>query len=752
MSILGNRVTRREDPALLRGESQFVDDVKPEGAAYVTYVRSTMAYARLTEIDVAEAKSAPGVLAIVTAADIEYGERPAAHPLLNQDMGRPILAGDIVRFVGEPILAIVTEHEYQAQDAAELVFIDYDPLDAVIDPRESLKNETILHEAAGTNIAFHLDTGENMPDFDSCDVVIEQAMTNQRLAPAPLECRTAACEWKDGRLIQYCSGQGSYDVRDALAGFYELEPGEVRVISKDVGGSFGSKSGAYPEELLLGDLSRRVGRPVFWAESRSESMTNLAHGRAQLQTAKMGGMNDGTITAYQLDIVQDAGAYPAFGALLPFMTMHMLSAVYTVQDVRMNADSAMTNTNPVAAYRGAGRPEAAAAFERALDMFAAEIGMDPAEVRYKNFIDKDAFPYTTPTGTTYDVGNYAGALDLVLEKSDYKALRAEQAERRASGDAKQIGIGLSAYVEVTAFGGGTSYGSVELRNDGTVLGRTGSSPYGQGHHTAWAMLVSERMGIDMEKIEIIHGDTDLVPKGEFTGGSRSLQLSGSSMDNAAAQVVELAKQKAADRLEAAVEDVVLDKIDGKFHVQGSPTASVTWDELAAEQDENDILSAISDFKADSATYPFGAHLVVVEVDTETGGVELKRIIACDDAGTILNPLLVEGQVHGGLAQGIAQAIFEEVQFDEWGTPLTSNLGDYTVPSATEMPMFERIPMETPTHVNPLGAKGIGESGTIGSTPAVHNAVVDAVAHLGVSHIQMPTTPQRIWNAIQEAKA
>ncbi len=488
---------------------------------------------------------------------------------------------------------------------------------------------------------------------------------------------------------------------------------------------------------------------MFWAESRTESMMNLAHGRAQHQTVKLGGMNDGTITAYELSIVQDSGAYPAFGTLLPFMSMHMLSGVYKFTDVRMTSDSAITNTTPVAAYRGAGRPEAAAALERSLDIFAGEIGMDPADVRKKNYVDADSFPYTTPTGTTYDVGNYRGTLDHVLEAGDYAKLRAEQAERRASGDAKQIGIGLSSYVEVTAFGGGTEYAKIEMRDDGSVLARTGSSPYGQGHHTAWAMLISERMGIDMDKIEVIHGDTDLIEKGDFTGGSRSLQLAGSSIDNAAAQVVELAKQKAADQMEAAVEDVVLDKIDGRFHVQGTPTAGVTWEELAA--DYSDVLSAISDFKADSATYPFGSHLAVVEVDTETGGVEVKRMLACDDAGKILNPLLVDGQVHGGLLQGVAQAIFEEMQYDEYGNPLTSSLADYLMPSATEVPMFERIPMETPTHVNPLGAKGIGESGTIGATPAVHNAVVDAVSHLGVRHIQMPTTPERVWTAIQDAQ-
>ncbi len=750
MSILGNRVTRREDPPLLRGQAQFVDDMALPGSTHVTFVRSTMAYAHITEIDTDEAKKSPGVLAVVTDADIDLPDQLPPHPFINQDMTRPLLARGMVRFVGEPIVAIVTEHEYQGLDAAELVFVDYDPLDAIIDPRESLTSDTILHEAAGTNTSFHIETGPDSPDFNACDVVIEQAITNQRLAPVPLEPRTAAAHWHEGRLIQFTSSQGPHPVRDRLAESYGLEKDQVRVISKDVGGSFGSKSGQYPEEVILGELSRRVGRPVFWAETRSESMMNLAHGRAQLQTIKLGGMNDGTITAYELNIVQDSGAYPAFGALLPFMTMHMLSGVYKFTDVRMSADSTMTNTTPIAAYRGAGRPEAAAALERSLDIFAGEIGMDPADVRKKNFVDPDAFPYTTPTGTTYDVGNYRGALDHVLEAGDYTKLRAEQAERRASGATKQIGIGLSAYVEVTAFGGGTEYGKVEMRDDGSVLARTGSSPYGQGHHTAWAMLISERMGIDMDKIEVIHGDTDLIEKGEFTGGSRSLQLAGSSIDNAAAQVVELAKQKAADQLEAAVEDVVLDKIDGRFHVQGTPAAAVTWEELAA--DHADVLSAISDFKADSATYPFGSHLVVVEVDTETGGIDIKRLIACDDAGTILNPLLVDGQVHGGMLQGVAQAIFEEMQYDEYGNPLTSSLADYLMPSATEVPMFERIPMETPTHVNPLGAKGIGESGTIGATPAVHNAVVDAVSHLGVRHIQMPTTPERVWTAIQDAQA
>ena len=755
MSILGNRVLRTEDPKFLTVGGTYVADVElPEHAAHVVFVRSTMAHAELASIDVEDARSAPGVIDVVTGADLDVGPMAPSIGLVNQAMGQPLLAQVRVRHVGEPIAAVVAETVAQGLDAAELVVVDYEPLEPLVDPEAALESDVLLFPEAGTNISLDLQARNLSASFDDCEVVVRQRIHNQRVAPVPIEPRVAAAYWTDeGRLVHYASSQGAHPVRDTLCAVLGLETDQVRVISPDVGGGFGAKGRTYVEEVLVGWLSRRVGRPLMWAETRSENLVAMGHGRAQIQDVEIGGRRDGTITAYRLTVVQDSGAYPSMGAVLPWMTRTMLTGVYDLHNAEFSSRSVVTNTTATAAYRGAGRPEAAAAIERAVDLFAAEIGMDPAEVRRTNLVPSDKFPFTTATGTQYDTGDYRGALDRVLEAAGYEQLRAEQAARRERGDTKVLGIGLSVYVEITGGGGGGEYGSVELLPDGKVLAKTGSSPYGQGHHTAWAMLVADRLGLDIDDVTVVHGDTDEVPSGSVTGGSRSVQIAGSSIHDAAGRLSDLAREKAADMLEAAVDDVVHDTAERRFHVAGTPARSVSWAEVAeaAAADANPLVG-ISDFSQGGATFPFGAHLAVVEVDTETGRAELVRMVACDDAGTILNPLLADGQVHGGLAQGVAQALFEEVRYDDDGNPLTANLGDYAIVTADTLPMFERIQMETPTHLNPLGAKGIGESGTIGATPAVHNAVYDALAHLGVRHVDMPCTPERAWRAIQEATA
>jgi len=478
-------------------------------------------------------------------------------------------------------------------------------------------------------------------------------------------------------------------------------------------------------------------------------MLSMGHGRAQRQRTRMGGTKDGRITAYRLDVVQDSGAYAKAGAVLPYMTRMMAGGVYDIARVQFESHSVVTNTSPTVAYRGAGRPEATAAIERTIDEFARVCGIDPTEVRRRNYLQPSAFPLTTPMGAKYDSGEYEAALDKVLAAADYAGLRAEQRRRRESGDPVQLGIGISSYVETTNPMGGGEYGAVEITADGGAIVRTGSSSHGQGHHTAWAMIVSESTGIPMDRIEFRFGDTEDVDHGGGTGGSRSLQVGGTAARLAAEAVVEKARQLAADMLEAAPEDVVIDTVRGAFHVQGSPQPARTWSELAAVATVP--LFADVDFKPEGATFPFGSHVCVVEVDTETGSVAVVRHVACDDAGTIINPLIVDGQVHGGLAQGIAQALLEEVAYDADGNPVTSNFADYGIISAAELPSFERVVMETPTPRNPLGAKGIGEAGTIGATPAVHNAVIDAVSHLGVTHIDMPCTSFRVWSAIQAAR-
>jgi aerobic carbon-monoxide dehydrogenase large subunit len=748
MSIMGTRVVRTEDPLFLSRGATYTEDLIDErltGALHLTLVRSPLAHAVVTAVGVDEARSAPGVADVVTGADVDLA--PAllfggAH----KAMTRAWLATDRVRFVGEPVAAVLTEQSYQGQDAADLVEVDYDPLPALIDVRESLAGENLLFPDAGTNVAVAFDKkpfDEHL--FDGCDVVVSHEIVNQRLAAAPLETRAAAAVWgEDGRLTLWCSTQNAQSTRDEVAGWLGIDAARVHVITPDVGGGFGAKIGADPEFALVAWLAKRTGRPVRWSETRSENMTGMLQGRAQVQTITIGGSRDGDVQAYRLDVLADAGAYPRLGSFLPYFTRMMASGVYDIPKVESRARSVVTTTTSTGAYRGAGRPEATAAIERAMDLFAAEIGMDPVEVRRRNLVPPDAFPYKTPGGATYDTGEYAKALDKVLAAADYPALRAEQAARRARGDDVQMGIGVSVFVEITGGGAFSEDASVEVHPDGTVTVLTGTSPHGQGHATAWAMLASEHLGIPVERITVKHGDTDLIPRGAGTMGSRSLQTGGVAMYQAAGELVELAKQRAADLLEASAED--LEVVDGRVGVRGTDRG-VTLAQLA----ERERLNVDTTFDSGAPSFPFGAHLAVVEVDVESGKAVVDRIVTVDDAGPVLNPLLAEGQRHGGIAQGISQALLEEVVYDTDGNPLTATFADYAFPSAAEMPSFTLVDMATPTHLNPIGAKGIGEAGTIGATPAVQSAVVDAVSHLGVRHIDMPTSPLRIWEAVQAAR-
>lgn len=753
MSILGNRVLRREDPKFLTTGGVYGDDLSYEGALWVTFVRSTMAHARIANLDVTDAKAMPGVVAIYTGGDIDLPPVPAGVPGIPDVMARPVLAKGTVRFVGEAVAAVLTEERYQGEDAAEAVFVDYEPLPAVVDAVSALTTDTLLFPEHGSNVAVPMN--EPLADdlFEGCDVVVRQRVVNQRVAPCPLEVRSGAARWgDDGRLTQWASNQAPHGAKAAIAGLYGLDAELVRVIAPDVGGGFGAKIGLYAEDLVLPWLARATGRPVRWTETRSESMLGLGHGRAQVQDIAIGGTRDGKVLAYRLEVVQDSGAYPSLGAFLPFLTRVMLSGTYDIPKVEFSSASVVTNTTPTVAYRGAGRPEATAAVERAMDLFAAEIGADPAEVRKRNVVANDRFPFTSPTATTYDIGDYGGAIDLALEASGYAELRAEQARRRQEGGSRQIGIGVSSYVEITNGAGPPGeFAKVEILKGGRARVYTGSSPHGQGHETAWVMLASEQLGIPMDDIEFVANDTDLVREGGGTMGSRSLQSGGLAVHEASVTLVERAKALAAEQLEANPEDVVLDKVEGRFHVTGTPAVGRSWADLvdAAGEGAEELLVEHSSAPA-GPTFPFGAHVAVVEVDTETGKVQLTRLIAVDDAGTVINPLLAEGQRHGGLAQGAAQALMEEVRYDADGNPVTSNLADYAMISAAELPSFELVAMATPTPINPLGAKGIGESGTIGSTPAVQSAVVDALSHLGVRHVDMPTTPERVWRAISAA--
>jgi carbon-monoxide dehydrogenase large subunit len=680
-------------------------------------------------------------------------------------MGQPLLATGTVRHVGEAVAVVLTEDPYQGEDAAELVDVDYDPLPAVVDPHDARTDANLLFPDVGTNTVWTMgldgpafSTDGEKEFFDGCEVVVTQQILNQRVAAAPMESRSAAAVWSadeehpDGRLIVWMGNQGAQGTKRRLLGALGLDEAQLRVITPATGGAFGAKFGADSEHAVVAWLARRLDRPVRWSETRSENMVAMTHGRAQIQTVTVGGTREGRVLAYRIEVLQDAGGYPRMGALLPILTGLMAPGVYDIPKVAWGFRTVVTNTTPLGAYRGAGRPEATAGLERAMDIFAAELAMDPAQVRRINMLPAFSEPHTTPSGATYDNGAYEAALDRVLEAADYEGLRTQQRERRQAGGPLQLGIGMAAYVEIT--GSGEEAGppnenaTIEVHPDGSATILTGTSPHGQGHATSWAMIASSELGIPVERIAVHHGDTDLIPKGGGTGGSRSLQLGGAAVQAATRELVDVARTRAADILEANPADLVVDLSRAGLVVKGSPEAEISFADLAAREP----LLVKSSFSSPGPTFPFGAHIAVAEVDVETGKARLLRVIAVDDAGTILNPLIAEGQRHGGIAQGAAQALVEEVVYDADGSPLTSTLADYPFLSITEVPSFELVEMETPTPYNPLGAKGIGEAGTIGSTPAVQNAVVDAVAHLGVRHIDMPTTPERVWDAIQKASA
>jgi carbon-monoxide dehydrogenase large subunit len=753
-SILGTAVRRVEDPELLRGRGTFVDNLARgrSDALHAVFVRSPLAHADLTAIDPSEALAAPGVVGVFTAADLGE-QRVPMFAQANDAVPRFALTGDRVRYVGDPVALVVAETRAQAVDAAELVDVDYEPLPVVVDPETAADEGTPeIHAELPRNVAIRR-LGEGDP-LDDAEVVVRARIENNRLATAPIEGNAILADPTPDaaghRLTVWVSTQHPHLGQRLLAKFTGLDKQEIRVVAPHVGGAFGGKAGISPDHAAVVGAAVALGRPVAWTETRSEAMLSM-HGRGQVQFAELGLTRDGRITGLRARVIGDCGSYAGFGgSFAAGSTRTMGQGPYRIPRVRWDGLSVVTNTSPVGAFRGAGRPEAAALLERLLDLAADELGLAPEEIRRRNFPAPDDFPFETHAGATYDSGDYDLALTEALRLADVDGARAEQARRREAGDARQLGIGLASYVEITGFGG-QELGVVEIHDDGSATVRAGTSAHGQGHATAFSMIVADRLGLDLDRITYEQSDTAVVPRGGGTGGARSLQMGGQAVSQAAGELLEQARALAAELLEAAADDVEV--ADGGLAVRGVPTSSVSWADLAAKAAERgEPLVVSSDFKQEHATFPFGTHVAVVEVDTETGLVTPLRHVAVDDCGRVVNPLLVAGQQHGGAVQGISQALWEEFVYDAEGTPLTSTFADYALPTAADTTSIEAHSTETPTPYNDLGVKGIGEAATIGATPAVQNAVVDALSHLGVRHVDIPCTPARVHAALRAAEA
>ncbi len=739
---------RREDPPLLRGRGTFIDGLQIpdlDGAAHAVFVRSTESHARLIGIDVDDARHAPGVIAIYVGREVNGWPFPPRLPSMNGDMWRPLLAWDVVRFVGEPVAVVIAETRAAAVDAAELVEVDYDPLEPVTDLQHSLTGEVLVHAHAGTNVslAWELDPVA-AEQWEACEVTVEFDLRHPRLAPHPIEPLAGAARWgDDGRCTAWVCSQRPAGAKYVMEHLLGLEPGTVRAIAPDVGGGFGAKGGwgCYPEDVVVVWAARELGRPVRWAQTRSESSLAMGHGRSSVHRVRIGGRRDGTITTYEVDALQDSGAYPAMGTNVTNNLRNSGTGCYDIAAASVRGTSVVTTTTPTVAFRGAGRPEAACDIERAVDRFAAEIGMDPLDVRLHNLVPADRFPYTTALGSTYDSGDYARALTMAASAVDYWGLRAEQETRRSSdAGGRLLGVGVSCTVEITG-GGEGERATASVDEEGQVVVVVGTSPHGQGHETTFAAVVAAELGLEPDAVTIAHGDTDTSPLGGGTIGSRSAQLGGSAARGAAVDLVAAARERAAELLEADPDDVVLDRERATFHVVGTPARSLGWADLGALAVDHHFQPV-----GKAGSFAFGACVAAVEVDPVTGEVDIRSMVTVDDAGVILQPTLAHGQVHGGLGLAVGAALYEEMVYSEDGVPLTVGLADYALASAAEVPSFDCRETVTPSPLNPLGVKGIGESGTVVATPALHSAVLDALAPVEVTHIDLPLTPEKIWRA------
>lgn len=763
--LMGVRIKRREDPALITGQGKYVGDIQLDGMLHLAVLRSPCAHAIIKEIDVSAARAMAGVVAVLVGAEINDA---VAEPLPVAPMNDsyrdkklpnryPLTTGKVC-FLGEPLAVVVAETPYIAADAVEAIVLDYEPLPVVIDPEAALESGApVIHDEWQDNLAFRWGTagGDVEAAFARAETVAELRLVNQRIIPNAMEPRAVAAHYEaeTNMLTVWSSTQIPHELRDTLAKILKIAPEQMRVIAPEVGGGFGVKSNVYSEEVIVPLLARQLKRPIRWVASRTEDYLVTAHGRDQINIVRLAADKHGRVEAVDLQVIVDCGAYYSkVTPVIPTLTGLMMTGVYAIPNARIEVNGVFTNKHPIEPYRGAGRPEAAYMIERVMDVLADQLDIDPAEIRRRNFIPPDRFPYQAASGAVYDSGEYERALNKALELADYQALRAEQTRRRQR-NGKLMGIGLACYVEICGFGPWEA-GKVMIEADGKVTVLTGTSPHGQGHETAWAQIVAHTLQIPLEDITVKHGDTAQVPRGIGTFGSRSAPVGGSAVLQNAETVRERAKEIAAHLLEAAAGDMVLE--DGQFQVRGVPDRRVTWQEVAQAayadnlpEELQDSLSSDEDFKPAGETYPFGVHVCVVEIDTESGAVKLVRYLTVDDCGRVINPLLVEGQVHGGIAQGVGQALIEGAVYDEGGNLVTGSLMDYALPKATLFPPYETNRTETPSPHNPLGVKGIGEAATIGSTPTVVNAVVDALSHLGVHHLDMPLTAQKVWQALQQ---
>jgi carbon-monoxide dehydrogenase large subunit len=767
-TLVGKRIRRREDPRLITGTATYLDDIKMPGMTHAIIVRSPHAAARIKGIDAKAARALPGVLSVFTGADVKHlGPVPCAASL--PDLRVPhhhLLAQDRVYFSGHPVAVVVASDRYVARDAADLVEVDYEPLAAVSDPEKAIaEGAPAVHPEWPDNVAFrfHQDGGDVEAAFREAEVVVKQRITSQRLIPMALETRGALAVWNGGEksITLYSSTQIPHLLRTLVAGILGMPENKLRVITPEVGGGFGSKLNVYAEEALMAFISSRIDKPVKWVESRRENFQCTIQGRGHVDYFEVAARRDGTMLGLKLKLIQDLGAYhQLLTPAIPTLSVLMMPGLYKFKSISADIVGAFTNAVPTDAYRGAGRPEATHGIERMVDILAAELKMDPVEIRLKNFVGNHEFPYATTTGLSYDSGNYAAPLREALEAVKYEDLRREQAEGRAKG--RLMGIGISTYGEICAIGpsaampaGGWESATVKIEPTGKVTVLTGASPHGQGEETTFAQIVADELGVDIDDVLVVHGDTAVVQYGIGTFGSRGTAVGGAALFEALQQLKAKLKKFGAMLLESDNVQMVgghcVDESSGKSVSLGEMAVAAYHAKKLPPKTEPGLV-ATHFWEPPNFTFPFGAHIVVTEVDRDTGGIEIRRYVAVDDCGKIINPLLVAGQVHGGVAQGLGQALWEHAIYDDTGQLVTGELTDYAVPRAHLMPWIESSHTETPSPVNPLGVKGVGEAGTIGCSPAVVNSVVDALSPLGVRHIDMPLTPEKIWKLIQGARA